>query len=50
MKNTNFCGKRNREEMSDGMNDDVLACVGSFLSGMNSSVVKQTKFLLDMIE
>ena len=34
----------------DGMNDDVLACVGSFLSGMNSSVVKQTKFLLDMIE
>lgn len=32
------------------INDDILACVGSFLSGIDNTVVKQTKFLLDMIE
>ena len=32
------------------INDDVLACIGSFVSGKNGHVLQQTKFLLDMIE
>jgi hypothetical protein len=32
------------------LHDDVLACIGSFLTGINSHSVKQTKGLLDMIE
>ncbi len=34
----------------DAINSDVLACVGSFLSGKHGHVLQQTKFLLDMIE
>lgn len=34
----------------DSLNDDIFACVGSFLSGIDSHVLKQTKFLVSMIE
>jgi len=32
------------------LNDDVLACIGSFLTGVDNHTVNQTKHLLDMIE
>ena len=34
----------------DSLSEDVLACIGSFLSGIDRSVVQQTKTLLAMIE
>lgn len=34
----------------NALNADILACVGSFLSGSDGHTVKQTRCLLDMIE